>query len=47
MLRAQNVELGDDPATELQVAVRLGYLTLDPAIAEQFNVQLPNPRAGV
>lgn len=47
ILRARNIELGDDPRTEIQVAVSLGHLTLDEELAAKLNVELPAARAEV
>ena len=35
LLRSNNVELGDDPRTEIEVAKALGYLTVDNEINEE------------
>lgn len=47
ILHARNIELGDDPRTEIQVAVSLGHLTLDEELAAKLNVELPAARAEV
>ena len=35
LLRSNNVELGDDPQNEIEVARALGYLTVQPELIEE------------
>lgn len=39
MLRARNIELGDDPRTEIEVARELGILILEAELAENIQEQ--------
>ena len=34
LLRSNNIELGDDPRTEIEVAQALGYLTIENELLE-------------
>lgn len=38
MLRANNVELGDDPRSEIEVARQEGYLTIEVELCEELGL---------